>query len=162
MGHDNYSNSSRRNGNRNDKIDFERIRHDLERFNSLPELIALEYVREAEVNPVQHGACLHCRPERTGPDLILRPVMLCVMCDYIYIRGYPSAVIVKRSRGKQVTPDDVMLYHTILAESKNKVGLGRGNKPEDEVFRERMEAWRKSAILWWTRAGGPRQVGVKQ
>lgn len=149
--------------NRN-PINFELAKQEMARYNSLHPDLALEYVRAAEAVPVQYGACMFCRPgQRNGFEpFAQKTVAICVICDYIYIRGYPSAAVVKRSRAKDVLMDDILLFHANLREAKHKIGLGRGNGPEDVIFEERLAAWRKSAVVWWTRTSGPKQVGVRQ
>src|SRR5262249_39447158 len=103
------------------RLDTEVTRHELRRLNALQEVDAREYLRAAEARPVAHGACPACRPEVSQTLFDRMPVVICVVCDYVYIRGYPSAAVVKRSRGKQVTADDVMLYQTCRAEGIDKI-----------------------------------------
>lgn len=149
---------------------------DLHSFNDLTEAAAAVYIQQAEsVLRLRCGACAYCadtlqlkaREEITyfGEGA----AEFCILCNFVYVHGYPSSTVVKRSRGKEVTAADIDTFYTHLADVRQKVenaiavhaelaGAGGTAKTADDIFDEWMTAWLNSGTLRWTRADGLKQT----
>ena len=90
----------------------ERLEAERARFNALSPDEAKDILAKVEGEQPDFRSCWYCNGAHE--HLKNREVMLCFACGYYYLSGYPAPAIVRRSKGEEVTMEDMAAFNTAL------------------------------------------------